>query len=179
MRRGVWISWLMLAVWASWLTALQGVAVSKTMLGAWVPDVGVLLIVACAGSFQARDVSRAALVVALARIAYSVKPPVAVLAGFLGVSIVARGVLSFAEIGRPLVRTALSGALALALSDWFVLVHAARYGAELGDTAAWKAALMALPGLLPGALASAGCALLLGPAFALLPGLTPLRRPRW
>ena len=65
------LAWGMLAVWASWITAVQAVAVSKTFLGRWTPDLSLLLVVGCAARVHKRDVVFAALGLAVARAASS------------------------------------------------------------------------------------------------------------
>jgi len=170
-----WVAWLMLAVWASWLSAAQAVAVSRTLLGAWTPDLGLLLVIACAGACRRSDVVVAALIVGLARVAHSIEPPAALLAGFLGVAVAVQSVRRFAELERPLVRLGLCAASALVFGLWLNLVHAVRTGmdAGLGGLAA------ALPQVLPGALSTTFCGLLFATSLARLPGLTPLRKQRW
>lgn len=174
MKRFRGLAWLMLAVWASWLSAAQAVAVAKSPLGPWMPDLGLLLIVACAGRFHPRDVPLATLVVALARVAHSVEPPGAVLAGCFGLSLAVQSVRRVVEVDRPLVRIALAGGGVLLFSLWLVTVHAVRIGHGVEHSLA-----DALPLVLPGVVATSFAGLLFVQSFALLPGLTPLRTRRW
>lgn len=168
------LAWLMLAVWASWFSALQALCVSRTFLGSWTPDLGLLLLVACAGRLHARDVPLATLVLALARLAYTVEPPAAVLAAFLATSVLCQVLRRIAELGNPAMRVGLSGLGALGLTLWFAFVHAARTGAD--PAGALSSAL--LPGLAT-ATTSAVLGLLFLGSLVHLPGLTPLRERRW
>lgn len=174
MRRGRPLAWLMLAVWASWLSAAQGLAVARSPLGPWTPDLGLLLLVACAGRLHPRDVPLATVLVALGRVAHTVVPPCAVLAAFLALSLVCQWVRRLAEIGGPLLRTALPGVGALLVGLWFALVHGLRTSADAGD------ALAASVGpVLATAFSTALFGLVLLGALVRLPGLTPLRERRW
>jgi hypothetical protein len=172
--RGRPIAWLMLAVWASWLSAAQGLIVAKSFFGSWTPDLGLLLLIACAGRLHRRDVPLATLVVALGRVAHTVEPPAAVLAGFLGASLLCQSVRRLAEIGRPLMRCGLAGGGALLLPLWFAAVDALRAGRPAAG-----ALLESLPGALAGALSTAVVGLLFMGSLVHLPGLTPLRERKW
>lgn len=176
MDRARVLPWFMLVVWASWLTAAQGVLAAPARLGSWCPDLGLLLLISCVGRFHAADVPKATAVVAIARIAYSVEPPAAILAGFIAVAFVVRGLRGIAELGQVAIRFSVAGLLTWGFSAWLVLVHAAR------NTLAESSA--ASPGTLAfeswrGALATALTALFVGPGLELLPGLSPLRKRRW
>lgn len=175
MRPARGVAWILLAVWASWLSAAQGVVVAKSWLGAWTPDLGLLLVLACAARFEPKDVPVAAVLVAVARCAHTVEPPAAVLAGMGAVTLVVLSVRRVAEVGRPLVRTAIAGGAALGLALWLALVHALRSG-EPSPQAALAAAL---PAALATACSSALFGYLFTPSLALLPGLSALRRQPW
>ncbi|MEE8467791.1 MAG: hypothetical protein V3T22_05020 [Planctomycetota bacterium] len=175
MRDLRWLAWAMLAIWASWLSAAQAVAVSRTLLGAWTPDLGLLLVIALAGALRRSDVMVAALIVGLARVAHSIEPPAALLAGFLGVALAVQSVRRFAELEQPLVRLGLCAAAALIFGLWLNLVHAVRTGMEVGLGGLGAA----LPQVLPGVLSTTFCGLVLATSLSRLPGLTPLRRQRW
>ena len=174
--RGVrWVAWVMLAIWASWLSAAQAVAVSRTLLGAWTPDLGLLLVVAFAGAFRRADVLVATGIVGLARVAHSIEPPAALLAGFLAVALAVQSVRRFAEFDQPLVRIGLCAGAALLFGLWLNLVHAVRTGVDVG----MSGLVSALPSVLPGVLSTTICGLVFAGSLARLPGLTPLRRRRW
>ncbi len=174
MTRDRLLAWLMLAAWASWLTAAQGLIVARTPLGPWTPDLGILLAVACAGALHRRDMPLATLLVALGRIAHSVEPPVAVLAGFLAAALTVQSARRVTEVGGVFLRASLGGGLALGFALWLALVHALRVG---GD--ATGALATALPQALATALVTALFALVFSPSLVHLPGLTPLRERKW
>lgn len=168
------IAWLMLAVWASWLSAAQGLIVTKSFLGAWTPDLGLLLLIACAGRLHRRDVPLATLLVAMGRVAHTVEPPAAVLAGFLGASLVCQSVRRMAEIGRPLMRCGLAGGAGLLLPLWFAAVDALRTGHSAAE-----GLRQGLPTALACGLSTALIGLLFMGSLVHLPGLTPLRERKW
>jgi hypothetical protein len=176
--------WVLLAIWSTWLHALQGLALQQAPLAPWVPDVGLVLLLALCSRLERRDLPRVALVVALGRVAVSVEPVPALLASCLGVVIVVAGLRSMVELGDPLARTLLALVAALAIARWHTLVASTRalqdaslYAESLA--ASWTAVRGALgPHALTRAAATALVALAFGPALAHLPGLTPLRRKR-
>lgn len=167
------VAWAMLAVWASWLTALQAVTVTRTGLGPFTPDLSALLLVACAARFHKRDVVPAALVVALARVAFSVEPPAALLAGYLGAATLVRAARRLADLERPVFALAMTALVEFGLAGWLVLVHALRAGAPVDERFG-----EALPLLVAATATTAACAIFAG-GFVFLPGLTPLRNRRW
>lgn len=168
------LAWLMLAVWASWLSAFQALFVSKSWLSAWTPDMGLLLLIACAGSLHIRDVPLATVVVVLGRLAYTVESPPAVLAGFLSISVVCQIIRRVTELGNPSMRFALGSLGASGLVLWFALVHAIRTGADPSGALASSLLPALATGLSTGLLALAFFGVLVH-----LPGLTPLRDRRW
>lgn len=167
------VAWGMLAVWASWLTALQAVTVTKTGLGPFTPDLSGLLLVACAARLHKRDVVPAAIVICLARVAFSVESPAALLAGYLGAATLVRSARRVADLERPAFALALTGIVEFGLATWLVLVHALRAGAPVGDRLAESLPLVAAV-----TATTAACALFAG-GLVFLPGLTPLRNRRW
>jgi hypothetical protein len=166
------VSWLMLAVWGSWIIAFQGILVAQTSLAAWLPDAGLVLLIACAGRFQKQDVPRAALLLALSRVAYSIEPPAAIFAAFLGTALLVHGIRSALEVNGPLLRTVVGGLAGWLFPAWLLIVQHARDGGEV-------ALLPEILGLWRVAFTTALLALIFGPVFAHLPGLTPLRTRRW
>jgi len=166
------VGWLMLAVWAGWIAAAQGLLAAQPVFARLVPDALLCLFLACAARFESADLPKVALLCGMARVAYSIEPPAAILAGFLAAAFGVRAVASVADLDGASVRTVLAGIVGYGLSAWLFVVHEAREGAtgELGPE---------LLAQLPGALATAALAFLAGPALARLPGLTPLRRRRW
>ncbi len=175
MKSARWLAWAMLAIWSSWIAALQGLLVARSGLGAWVPDAGLVLVLACAARFDRRDAPLVALVAALGRLAFTIEPAPAVLAGFLVAGLLARAVASVAEVEGPLVRTVLAGLAGWGFAAWLELVHHVRDGGGEDLLIALPSALRAWP---VGA-SSALFAFLCASALARLPGLTPLRKPRW
>lgn len=168
------LAWLMLAVWTSWLSAAQALLVSESWLSAWTPDFGLLLLIACAGSLHIRDVPLATVVVVLGRLAHTVEPPPAVVAGFLSISVICQVIRRVTELGNPAMRFALGGLGSLSLVLWLALVHALRTGAELSGAIA-----ASLPAALATGLSTGLLALAFQRVMVHLPGLTPLRERRW
>ena len=162
------MAWFMLVVWATWIGA--GQAVLATSFGAWVPDLSLLLLLALCAELDSRDVPILCGLLALARLTFTVEPVEATLCGLFTLGATALGVRSVAEAGGPLVRTLWGDFAVLLYSSWLIVVHQARSGESLGLS--WQLAL-------PTALSSAGFALILGPLFVRLPGLTPLKKVRW
>lgn len=162
------VSWAMLCVWASWVGGLQAIAAES--LGAWVPDALTILLLSLTAELDDRDVPKACVVLAFARLAFTVEPAEATLCGFLTLGAFALGVRSVAEASGALVRTLWGGTAVLLFSGWLIFVHAARsdFALELDWTRA-----------LPTAASSAVFALCCGPLLRRLPGLSPLWRPRW
>jgi len=171
-----WIPWIMLCVWSAWISAGQGLLAHPARLDLWAPDLGLLLLLACAGRFESRDVPKAALIVGLSRAAFSVEPPSALLVGLLGAGAVVVGVRSVAEVNGPLMRSVLAFLCSWVFAAWLVLVHIVRVERAGGEA---PLALGFVLSLWRGALVTALAALVLGPALAYLPGLSRLRRRRW
>jgi hypothetical protein len=184
MNRARWLPWFLLAVWSTWISALQGLALERPELAPWVPDAGLVLLLALASRLERADLSAVALTVALGRLAVSVESPPAVLAAALATALVVGGLRSVVEIGEPLARSAIAFALALAWARWHAyalesraFADAALFAGSLEES--WRAVRGALgPHALSRAAATAALALAFGPALAHLPGLTPLRRKR-
>lgn len=184
MSRAGWLPWFLLAVWSTWISALQGLALQQPVLGAWVPDVGLVLLLSLGSRLERRDLPWVALAVALGRIAVGVEPVPAVLAACLGLALLVAGLRSVLEVTDPLARTLLAFLAALAVARWHALVLSTRaledaslYAGSLG--ASWTAVRGAFgPHALTRALATAAVALVFAPGLAHLPGLTPLRRKR-
>ncbi len=109
--------------------------------------------------------------IACARSALSIDPPVAILAGYVGIAIAARGVRRLLALEGFLVRSAFALVASLALCAWLALAHRARATHGPGSAGPllfdWGSAF-----------ATAAWVALLAPLFAHLPGLTPLRQRR-
>lgn len=168
MTRSPWLAWLLLLVWSIWAHALQGLLASG--LGAWAPDLGLVLLGSLAARLSTGLLPGVALAIALGRAALSIDPLQAVLAAELGAVLWLRVLRAAIELRTQIVFAPAVGVAAGAVSLWLAFVHESR---ELLD-----------PGLPPGAIAAALCtsistalaALVLGPWVAYLPGLSPLRR---
>jgi hypothetical protein len=165
------LGWILLAVWLTWLFAIQARLGAGSAAAAWVPELGLLLAISVLAHLEERDGPLLALVLALARSAFSTEPPVALLAGSLGLVLLGLALRSVVELTGPLWRAVIAGGLVLVFDLWLALVHAAR---TLG-----AGPQVELPPLVAAAASSAVLALFAGPALARLPGLTPLRSRPW
>lgn len=167
MRRGpIGLAWILFAAWSTWLLALEGRLAAG--VHPFTPDVTLALLVALAPRLASADLRRAALLVALARIALSVDPPAAILSGYLGAAAILAAARSVAALDSVLVRALVAFAVALALELWLGVARAVRVPQlPVVPSAAFAAAL-----------ATAVLAGLFAPVLARLPGLTPLRRRR-
>jgi len=182
LSRAVWLPWFLLALWATWISAFQGLLLEQPALAPWVPDAGLVLLLSLCSRLERRDLTRVALVIALGRLAVSVEPAPAELAASLALALLVGGLRSVLEVGDMLARTLLALLAALALARWHALVLESRVLADAGLYAeslesSWSTARGALgPHVLSRAAATAAFALVFAPALAHLPGLTPLRR---
>ena len=171
------VTWILLAVWATWLSALQGIWASSTP---WAPDLAVALLVVLASRSGTGELSAVGLAVALGRIAVSIDPPAAVLAGLLGVAFGVRALRGVLEVGGPLSRAALAAAAAALFASWLGLVHDLRTAGQAGFVVPELLGLAARAAGWRPAISTAVVALALGPVLAHLPGLSPLsRRTKW
>ncbi len=177
MSRVGWVAWVMLAVWAAWLHAVQGV-LAHGALGPWTPDVGVCLFVALAPRVAAEDLPKVACLLALTRAAFSIDPPVAIASGFLAASFFSGSIRTVIDLRSSVFRTVLAAVGAFVFTAWLGLAHDVRVAGALqfaGETAAWdgRAAWRV-------ALATGCAAFVIAPVLARLPGLSPLlRRREW
>ena len=167
------IGWVVLCVWIVWLHAFQGLLSSDPALGAWVPDLALLLVIGLASHLSERNFLALALVAALARIALSAHPAAAVLVGYLVIVRLAFGLRSVLDVSGVGMRALLGGVCVFGMNAWLAMVDRVRLDARVGT------GFLELSDLLPGALASAAAAFFIGPLLVHLPGLTPLRKPRW
>jgi hypothetical protein len=182
------LAWILVAVWGAWLFAARGALAGAlggaTGAGAWVPDLGLVLLIALAIEMPRREVTLAALALAVARTAVSIDPPLAIFAAFGAVAVVARALRRGLDLRGTVQRFVLAGVAALAVHVWLALVHDVRSSIELARAAEVVphargfAAAVALAS--PTALATAIASALAGPAFARLPGPSSLiGRSRW
>ena len=170
MTRAPLFAWACLVVWAVWLFALQGLW-ATSRFGAWVPDVGLVLLLGLILRVTPRRARWAAVWIAVARIAFGADPPVAVLAGYLGFVGFCRALRGAVELERPLVRAVLGGLGAALLAFFWTAareIEIDRHGVSPHlQGFYWQSAA-----------ATALAALLLGALPARLPGLVPLWKRR-
>jgi hypothetical protein len=180
-RPGV-LPWVLFALWELWLSAAQGVALEVSGLSAWVPDLGLILLLSLSAELERKDLPWLALWFALARASQSVASPASILAASLGLVLVVRGLRTVVELRDLPSRCLLVAASALALERWHALVDARRALAAPGIApeflqAAWDAQVGDWPaGAWTRALSTVVFTLLFGPALLHLPGLSPMRR---
>jgi hypothetical protein len=161
---------VLLALGSTRLHALQG---AWSRGSAWAPDLGVALFVALAGRVPRDALPAMGLAVALGRIAVSIEPPAAVLAGLLALLGLLAALRSVVVIRGGLSSALLAGLAGALLAEWLALVHTAR---AVGGFS-WYSPELDPPSARIG-LATAAAALILGPLFGWLPGMAPLVRKR-
>jgi len=167
------LAWALFAVWCSWCFALQARAAASLSATPLLPDLGLVLALSVLARLEERDLPILALIVALSRSAFSSEPAVALLAGTLGVALLAMAVRSVVELTGPLWRAVTTGALVAAFDLWLVGAGAPRaIDAGAGPS-------VGLGSLVAVGISSGLLALFAGPALAHLPGLSPLRSRRW
>jgi len=169
-RRPSLLAWALLALWSAWLHALQG---QWAAASPWAADLGMVLLVVLAARMPAGDLVKGGLAVALGRIAVTIDPPAAVLVGLLVPMAVFGALRSVVVIRAGPARAVLAGLASALLAWWLAHVHLVRAG---GSPAGLAASLD--PGAWRTALSTALVALVLGPLFALLPGLALVTRRR-
>jgi hypothetical protein len=165
------LAWALLAVWLTWLFAIQARLGAGSAAAAWIPELGLVLAISVLAHLEEREGPILAIVLALSRSAFSSEPPVALLAGSLGLVLLGLSLRSVVELTGPLWRAIIAGGLVLVFDLWLALVHAAR---SLGA----GPQVDVLP-LLAAAATSGLLALFASPVLARLPGLTPLRSRQW
>ena len=175
-RRSPW-PWLVLVVWCAWIYALAGRAAAEPSLDGWVPDLGLVLLLALEPRLAVRDALRVALLIGLARLAFSADPPPAVFAGLLFAVFLSRALRSFVEVDGIVVRALLAGVCALLAGLLSTAAHLARAGRAPGMSAG-GAVPFDLDPVMHAAVATGLAALFLGPALRRLPGLSPFVRRR-
>ena len=167
------LPWVLLLLWSTWIFTFQGRFAAYASWGAWAPDVGLLLVLSLDARIP-RDLAwRVACVVALARIATSADPPLAILVGYLGLVGFAGPLRGLVLLDGPLARALFSALAALTLGCFLVITQAAlqpgaSHSAGFGPTAlesCWRSAVST--GVL---------ALFFLPYLRGLPGLSPLLR---
>jgi hypothetical protein len=133
-----------------------------------------VLLLALEPRLAARDAFKVALIVALARLAFSADAPPAVLAGVFGAVALSRAVRSFVDVDRLVLRAALAGGSALFAGGLAAAAHLAREEAALGP----EALPLGSGPVLHAAGATALAAAFAAPLLTRLPGLSPFVRSR-
>jgi len=166
-RRGRKLAWVLFALWALWLFALQGLCAGVPRIGPWVPEVGVVLLFALDEKLGAGSRRAAAGVLALARLAFAAEPLLPLLAAYLGIAGTRAGLRGVVEVDRPPLRAPLAAVAALAAGWFWILCRRL----ELFDAGVF-APTVAPPWRL--ALSTGLCVLVVLPLVRRLPGLSPL-----
>jgi len=171
-RGSLGLAWGLFLVYGLWSLALQGVLAAPQLLGEWVPDLGVLMLVASTGRMPPARGLPAALLLVFARASFSADAPLFVAAALLGALGLAAGIRSFLQVDRAVPR-----ALLCALAAWGAghLLLAGRAVVLAADS---PVPALASVRLWPSALATGIACLFLAPLYARLPGLAPLSRAR-
>jgi hypothetical protein len=173
-RRSVLPAWACLVVWSAWLAALQGGLVSSRVFGAWVPDLGLVLLVGLAARIPRARARPLALAIAAVRVAFSTDPPLAILAGYLAAAEALVALRGIVEVDRLLPRALAAGLAALGLAAFWTLAR----GQELALRGLAAPGSPLGPGAWASAAATATAAALCLPHARRLPGLSPLWRGR-
>ncbi len=163
------LAWILFAAYCAWLFAIEGWIGSSR----WVPDLGLVLLLAVLARAEIADAPFIALAAALARAAFGPEPPIVLLTGIFAITFLALFVRRTLELSRPSWRMLAALVLVLAFDAWLGLAQGVRSGAHEGLRVA------SLLSAWPAAITSALFALLFGPALARLPGLSPIRRRQW
>jgi hypothetical protein len=164
------VAWALFFLIALWLCALQGLLAAPGALGAWTPDLGLVLLLTWAGRLGRGRVEVGALMVAGARASLGADPPVALAAAYLGAALLVSFLRTGLEIDRPVLRVLSAGTLAWLVAHFLVAsstaaLAASGSGAEAIDARLW-----------PAAASTALAGLVLAPLLRQLPG--PARRTR-
>jgi len=160
---------LLLAIWMTWVTAIQSRLAESPAYRLPPPDLNLVFLVSMALVVRRKDLLPLALVAALARVAFSMDPPQALLFLTLAVGAVGVGSRRAMHLEGPLWRALLSGIGAVAAALWLDQVRRTR-GIEVLPADALSALALAV--------SSALAALVLGGLLSRLPGLAALRRSR-
>ena len=169
MRFGPKAAWLLCFAWCAWLTALA--VYLEPLLGGWTPDLALVLIASLILRSGRAASLRLVYCLVCTRLAFSLDPPAALAAGGWMLFLLVRSVAHLFDADQMLARAGAAFGAALLLGVWLFLAAAVR-GAGAGS----PGGMTPLMGILSGAAATGACALILGPLFAALPGLGPLRR---
>jgi hypothetical protein len=169
-RAPPWLAAALVFVYALWGFALQGLLAASGWLGAWTPDLGLVLLYSSSSRLGRGRPEVLALAIALARACLGADPPAALAAGYLGAALLGSLLRRGLEIDRSLPRAVLAGGCAALVGELWVVSRSL----ELGTSAP----AMSVEGarLLPMALSTGVATLALAPLCLRLPGLARLRR---
>ena len=169
-------AWGLLALWSTWLFALQGFLASQGGVAAWLPDMGILILLMMDGRSSTRSMLLAVCLVSCARIGFSADPPLAIFFGYALLVSCMQVLRRVLEVDQPVIRALLAGLGFLAINKYWSLARNIALAGGQGqiDSAIWTRDLPAASWSM--ALATGLSILLLGSALMHLPGLTPLRR---
>jgi hypothetical protein len=170
-RRQPW-PWIVFLVWAVWLYAGMGRLAAPDQLGAFAPDLGIVLFVSLAPRLRPGDLRNLALLLACARAAFSADALLAILAGMLAVAVLTRAVAEFVELSDVLSRALVAGLLAAGLALFLAWVGALRRAPEISGPGLDLPLSAALACGASSALATA----LAAPLLRRLPGLSAFLR---
>ncbi|MFT7678967.1 MAG: hypothetical protein ACI8QC_002966 [Planctomycetota bacterium] len=170
------VGYLMLAVWGGLFSAGLALAMGLGAKGAFLPDPVLCLVVLIAARLHRDVVVTAAFVLALARIAFTIDPPPAIFAMYMGAALLIRALRSGVDVNGPLVRGWFCFVVVWIDGMWLTLVRAQRQ--VFAANAMPDAALLgeALGYTLPRAMASGLLGIVLGAVLVRLPGLSAIDR---
>lgn len=162
--------WLALFVWL-----LLAFLTQSVLEGRWVPELGLVLLVALAARMEEREAFLAALLAAFVRASFSGEGWIVAAAGLLGAVLLVLSVRSLLEVSAPLYSSLLMFALVVAMTGfWWLATEARAYWTQSPGipSPAWMSVFqVALSSAL---LASVACWLV-----PRLPGLAPLVSRKW
>lgn len=156
-------------LWGAWLLGLQGFLATGA-LGPWTPDLGLVLLLGLGARLSREESRRAALLVALARAAFTTDAAAAVVTGYLGAVALASTLRGALEIDHVLVRGVVAAFLGGGLAAWWIACHQLALPGTpvaVGFTDVWRTAL-----------ATGLAALVAAPLAYRLPGFASIRRRR-
>lgn len=171
MNARAWLSWSALALHATWCCALSQ-ELAALGLARFAPDLGLALFTALAAALSTRELPLLALVFALARVATTIDPPFATLAGALAALLVLRALRSVFDLTRRAPLALCAAAVVLGCELWLTLVVDLRRQARFARAALDEAPAHALFDALTEAAPAAGVTALL--VFGLAPWLRRL-----
>ena len=164
------LPYLCVALWGTWLFAVQGWWAAGHAHSGLVPDLGAVLLLAIAARCELQRTLWVALVLGLARAAQSADPAAAILLGYLLLALAVAPVAATLDLDRPWLRAMLGALGGAALARWLALC------ADLRAPSTFLSAAEQGPGSWYVGLATAAVALVIGRRLRHLPGLGPLWR---